>query len=84
LLGIAWPERAGLLAFRDVDRSRLPEHVAVIEHLDPIEAARSLYASLHQLDALGLGLIVVLMPPECGEWDAVRDRLRRATTPTGA
>jgi L-threonylcarbamoyladenylate synthase len=84
LFGIAWPERAGLLAFREVDRSRLPEHVAVIEHLEPIEAARSLYASLHQLDALGLALIVVLMPPDSRGWEAVRDRLRRATTPTGA
>jgi len=84
VFGIAWPERAGLLTFRDVDRNRLPEHLAVIEHLDPIEAARNLYASLHQLDELGLALIVVLMPPEGDDWDAVRDRLRRATTPTGA
>jgi L-threonylcarbamoyladenylate synthase len=36
------------------------------------------YAALHQLDAAGLDRIVVEMPPECDEWLAVHDRLRRA------
>ncbi|APW63077.1 L-threonylcarbamoyladenylate synthase [Paludisphaera borealis] len=81
---VAWPERAGVLAFERLDRDRLPEHVVVIEHPDPIGAAQNLYASLHALDAQGLDLIVVAMPPAGGAWDAVRDRLRRATTPLEA
>lgn len=84
LSGVAWPERAGVLAFESLGAGRLPEHVVVIEHLDPIEAAQSLYAALHRLDAQGLELIVVAMPPAGGDWDAVRDRLRRATTPLEA
>ncbi len=78
---IAWPERVGLLAFEPLDRSRFPEHVVVIEHLDPTAAAHDLYAALHRLDARGVDLIVVAMPPGELAWDAVRDRLRRATTP---
>jgi L-threonylcarbamoyladenylate synthase len=78
---LTWRERAGLLAFEPVERNRVPEHVVVIEHLDPVAAAQSLYASLHWLDAQGLDLIIVAMPPAGVPWDAVRDRLRRATTP---
>jgi L-threonylcarbamoyladenylate synthase len=81
LLTITWPERAGLLAFEAVERDRLPKHLVVIDHLDPIAAAVDLYAALHRLDAQGLDLIVVAMPPAGSGWDAVRDRRRRATTP---
>jgi L-threonylcarbamoyladenylate synthase len=42
------------------------------------EYARRLYALLHQLDAAGVERILVTWPPQGGEWEAVRDRLRRA------
>jgi len=45
---------------------------------DPAGYARSLYASLHQLDAAGVELILIERPPAGSEWDAVRDRLERA------
>ena len=48
---------------------------------DPLAAAQRLYAALHQLDALGLDRIVVVMPPDSPEWAAVRDRLQKATRP---
>jgi L-threonylcarbamoyladenylate synthase len=47
----------------------------------PAIASRLLYETLHQCDLLGLGAIVVVMPPDLPEWQAVRDRLFRATRP---
>jgi L-threonylcarbamoyladenylate synthase len=47
----------------------------------PVQASRQLYETLHRCDALGLRSIVVLMPPDRPEWQAVRDRLLRATRP---
>lgn len=49
----------------------------------PSEAAgyaARLYATLHELDGLGLSHILVELPPETDEWLAVRDRLMRAAT----
>lgn len=45
-------------------------------HPDDWEAA--LYAGLRALDAQGVLRIVVVAPPPTPDWDAVRDRLRRA------
>lgn len=42
------------------------------------EYARRLYAMLHELDAAGADLILIVAPPPAPDWDAVRDRLRRA------
>jgi L-threonylcarbamoyladenylate synthase len=41
--------------------------------------ARALYAELHQCDRTGAELIVVERPPSGGLWDAIQDRLRRAS-----
>jgi L-threonylcarbamoyladenylate synthase len=48
---------------------------------DPPGYARHLYAALRELDGMGLRTIYVEMPPDEPAWAAVRDRLRRATTP---
>jgi len=45
---------------------------------DPQEAARSLFATLRDLDARGVQQIWVEQPPDTPEWEGVRDRLRRA------
>lgn len=45
---------------------------------DAAEAARQLYAALHQLDALAADCILVAQPPDTPAWRAVRDRLQRA------
>jgi L-threonylcarbamoyladenylate synthase len=42
--------------------------------------ARLFYAALHTLDELGCKLILVEQVPEGAAWQAVRDRLRRAST----
>ena len=47
----------------------------------PAQASRHLYETLHHCDALGLRSILVVMPPDRPEWQAVRDRLLRATRP---
>jgi L-threonylcarbamoyladenylate synthase len=48
---------------------------------DPADYARELYASLHCLDAMGVQCIFIEMPPSDPRWDAIRDRLIRATRP---
>lgn len=46
---------------------------------DPRGYAAALYRSLAELDTLGLGEIVVQVPPRTPEWEPIHDRLRRAT-----
>ena len=46
---------------------------------DPRDYAQRLYGALRELDTAGCGTILVESPPETIEWDAVRDRLSRAT-----
>ncbi len=41
--------------------------------------AVALYDALHQLDSQGLSRIAIERPPEAPEWEAVWDRLRKAT-----
>jgi L-threonylcarbamoyladenylate synthase len=50
-------------------------HVRLV---DPVEAARSLYAVLHNCDDHELELILIVPPPDGPEWQAVRDRVNRA------
>jgi L-threonylcarbamoyladenylate synthase len=49
---------------------------------DPTFYAAELYARLHFLDAKGLDVILIELPPDAAEWAAVRDRLTRAAGPT--
>ena len=46
---------------------------------EPAAYAQRLYAALRELDAAGCETILVESPPETDEWDAIRDRLQRAT-----
>jgi L-threonylcarbamoyladenylate synthase len=45
------------------------------------EAARNLFAMLHELDALGVGTIAVAPIPDTGLGEAINDRLHRAAAP---
>ena len=59
--------------------ARAPQHSQVVRL--PAQAdgyASGLYAALHQLDAAGCDRILVELPPEEPQWNAVHDRLRRA------
>lgn len=47
---------------------------------DPAGYGAGLYAAMHEMDARGLGEILIETPPEGPEWAAIWDRLRRAVT----
>ncbi len=46
---------------------------------DPAEYARALYDRLRRLDASGAARLIVAEPPDAPDWEAVRDRLKRAS-----
>lgn len=58
-----------------------PDHSASLMSTDPVQYAARLYAELHRLDSLKLERILIEMPPDTDEWQAVRDRLTRASHP---
>jgi len=43
--------------------------------------AANFYAVLREMDAMGLREIFIELPPARPEWEAVRDRIIRATRP---
>jgi L-threonylcarbamoyladenylate synthase len=77
----------------DAEIAKLKDRVAVLAFSRPDEQvdfwirmprepgayARRLYAALRELDTARCETILVEAPPETGEWDAIRDRLLRAT-----
>jgi L-threonylcarbamoyladenylate synthase len=55
-------------------------HCAVISlPADPIIYAQNLYAKLRELDALKFDVILVQTPPQTEDWQAINDRLAKAT-----
>lgn len=46
---------------------------------EPRAYAQRLYGALRELDGAGCETILIEAPPETSEWDAIRDRLQRAT-----
>jgi len=53
-----------------------------INLVTPDEAARLLFAALHESDEMDVDLILIVPPSDRPEWQAIRDRLRRAA-PSG-
>jgi len=81
LAGFVHREKIAVVCLgRRADRA-LPAAAARFALESPGAAARLLYDVLHQCDSLEVGSIVVVMPPDEPEWQAVRDRLLRATRP---
>lgn len=57
----------------------LPENVRAIPMPnDPLAYARSLYATLHELDTSGHAIIAIERPPQTDAWTGIHDRLNRA------
>jgi L-threonylcarbamoyladenylate synthase len=50
----------------------------------PSEYARTLYDNLRRLDASGAAHLIIAEPPHGPEWEAVRDRLKRASAGSAA
>src|SRR5262249_9628279 len=71
------PGRVGALLRSDIV---LPESVAPLRlPSDPAGYARDLYASLRELEDRGCNSIVIESVPSSPDWDAIRDRLTRAS-----
>lgn len=66
---------------------KVPDFAGVMRNLSPSgdlhEAARNLFSMLHELDAVGAGVIAVAPIPETGLGEAINDRLHRAAAPRG-
>lgn len=70
--------RVGLLA-RSGGLTLANVHETITVANEPAVFARALYAALHTFDATACTHIVIEAPPADPAWDAVRDRLQRAT-----
>jgi L-threonylcarbamoyladenylate synthase len=58
-----------------------PDDVVTIDMPRTAEGyGRRLYAALHELDAAGVDVIIVEIPPQADTWSAIQDRLRRAAS----
>ncbi|MBY0528531.1 MAG: threonylcarbamoyl-AMP synthase [Gemmataceae bacterium] len=73
--------RVGWLAFGKTQTLQHEGLFVVLMERDPARYAADLYAQLHALDEAGVDRIVVTLPPDSEAWTAVRDRLRRASSP---
>lgn len=51
--------------------------------MDAVGFAQALYATLRELDSLGLDRLLIEAPPHALDWNAVRDRLGRAVAGSG-
>lgn len=69
-------QKVGFLGFFDPP---IGVEQAIVLPLDPVKAGAALYRSLRLLDEAGLNLILVAEPPIEDEWDAIRDRMQRAS-----
>lgn len=68
----------GVIALRDQPVEAMAANQWRNLSADPGIYAHELYAQLRELDALNLDLILLEIPPDTAEWEAVRDRLQRA------
>jgi len=68
-----------ILAYKYQPSSKQAHFISMPER--SAEYAQSLYAALRQLDQLKLDVILVEQPPETEYWQAINDRLGKATVP---
>ena len=67
----------GILAYKYQPTSKQAHFISMPER--STEYAQSLYAALRELDRLKLDVILVEHPPETESWQAINDRLGKAT-----
>lgn len=74
-------KKTGLLTFQErAINAKVAYQRALSIHQSLEEAAAQLYAALHELDALGLDLIIAEQFPDEGIGRSINDRLQRAAT----
>lgn len=73
-------QAAGGVAALVLDWSlEFPANVHVVRMPNsPLAYARMLYATLHELDAMGHAIVAIERPPQSDAWDGIHDRLSRA------
>ncbi|MDD1630307.1 MAG: threonylcarbamoyl-AMP synthase [Methylococcaceae bacterium] len=72
-------KRIGILAYNlDQAENRLTRVIRMPEQAE--DYAQALYTSLRELDSLQLDMILVEKPPNTGAWQAINDRLCKATS----
>lgn len=69
-------KRVGAMVFVSLGAEGVREYIMMT---NPAGYARLLYATFHQMDDARCDLVLVERPPSGAEWDAIRDRLERAT-----
>jgi L-threonylcarbamoyladenylate synthase len=69
-------ERAAAIVFGGEETAAAPIHALPS---DPERAGAELYALLHELDREKYAVILVEVPPDAPGWEAVADRLKRAS-----
>ncbi len=74
------PQKTHVLVHTSVPIASGCANICRLAH-DPASFARALYAELHRCDEMGAECIVVEAPPEASAWQAVADRLQRASAP---
>lgn len=67
------------LGVLSLEPTTLTANEIVMPH-DPASYGRELYAALHELDEAGVELILIEEVPNIPSWEAIKDRLKRATT----
>ena len=72
--------RVGLIAYQQPIRPLQLAHILCMP-ATAHDYAQALYAALREMDNRRLDLILVEQPPEGDAWQAVHDRLRKATVP---
>lgn len=72
------PTKVWVLSHTHIPLGANIPNVAVIPE-DPEAYARALYGELHRFDEAGAEFIMVERPPEGVEWEAIADRLQRAS-----
>lgn len=81
LKNVAWVHFSKDLLVKDFGLKNVAK--AVLLPLESKAVARELYALLRQLDALNVDCIFFEQLPDGPEWDAIRDRLGRASVGSG-
>ena len=81
---LAHAEGAAAVLARSVPRpASWPQDRWIVAPGDPVAYAHDLYASLRTLDAAGAATLLIEAVPGDAPWQAVRDRLARATRGDG-
>lgn len=81
--GMIDPDGTGLMAIGTINHVKKWGPIVAMAKV-PDVYAQHFYAVLRELDAMKLSAIFIEMPPDVPAWQAVRDRITRATRPLGA